>query len=144
MTADTSPHDGEQERGDGLHGDGLHGDALHGDGPHGDGPHGGVEVRAGDVRTLVRFWGAIDLAVRAAAGAGLRVVGDRDTPLEVDCRDVTFMDSTGLSVLVRVVRDAAAEGRAVWFVGAAAQVQDLLRTTGVDRWMDSLGVRRAG
>lgn len=116
--------------------------ALDDDGDLRDGPHGGVEVRPDDDRTVVRFWGAVDLAVREAAGAGLRVVGERGTPLEVDCRDVTFMDSTGLSVLVRVLRDAAAAERPVRFLGATAQVADLLETTGVDRWMESLGVRR--
>ena len=104
-------------------------------------PHGGVEVHGDDGDTVVRFWGAVDLAVREAAGAGLSSLGG-GTSLAVDCRDVTFMDSTGLSVLVRVLRDAAAEGRDVRYLGAPAQVRDLLETTGVDRWMESLGVRR--
>jgi len=105
--------------------------------------HGGLEVRAdGDVAS-VRFWGAVDLAVRLAATAELRQVPGTAVAVEVDCRDVTFMDSTGLSVLVRVLRDADAEGRSVRFLGAAPQVQDLIAATGVDRWMESLGVRRA-
>ncbi len=104
--------------------------------------HGGVDVAVADVATSVRFWGSIDLAVREAGADGL---GDLrgTTPMTVDCRDVEFMDSTGLSVLVRVVRDAAADGRPVTFLGTSAQVRDLLATTGVDVWMAGLGVRTA-
>jgi anti-sigma B factor antagonist len=103
-------------------------------------PHGGVEVRPdGDVASI-RLWGEVDLAVRLAATTELRRLPDAATVVEVDCRNVTFMDSTGLSVLVRVLRDADAEGRSVRFLGAAPQVRDLLAATGVDRWMESLGV----
>jgi anti-anti-sigma factor len=107
--------------------------------PDGD-VHGGVDVAVVDGVTTVRFWGSVDLAVRAAGVDGL---GDlRGTsPMTLDCRDVEFMDSTGLSVLVRLVRDAAADGRPVDLLGTSAQVRALLATTGVDVWMSERGVR---
>jgi anti-anti-sigma factor len=105
--------------------------------------HGGIEIRSEGDTVSVRFWGAVDLSVRLAATTELRHVGHDLSTLALDCRDVTFMDSTGLSVLVRVVRDAAADGRPVRLVGAAPSVRGLLETTGVDRWMDSQGVVRA-
>jgi anti-anti-sigma factor len=107
----------------------------------GSAPLGGVEVRPGGEVTSVRFWGAVDLGVRLAATTELRRVPAGAPALEVDCRDITFMDSTGLSVLVRVLRDAAAGGSSVRFLGASLQVQELLSATGVDRWMEALGVR---
>jgi anti-anti-sigma factor len=61
--------------------------------------------------------------------------------MTIDCRDVAFMDSTGLSVLVRVLRDASDDGRAIRFLGASTPVQHLLEATGVDQWMSALGVR---
>ncbi|GAA2723429.1 hypothetical protein GCM10009866_14400 [Cellulomonas aerilata] len=103
--------------------------------------HGGVEVVANGDTVSVRFWGAVDLAVRLAATTELRAMPAGVATVRVDCRDVTFMDSTGLSVVVRVVRDAAADGRSVRLVGAARPVAELFATTGVDRWMESLGVR---
>jgi len=112
--------------------------APHTDG--GPGPHGGVDVAVVDGVTAVRFWGSVDLEVRLGATAGLGGLRGATSPMTVDCRDVSFMDSTGLSVLVRVVRDAAADGRPVRFLGAAPQVVELLATTGVDAWMTGLGV----
>jgi anti-sigma B factor antagonist len=105
-----------------------------------DGMHGGLvaDVLAGG--TAVRFWGSVDLVVREEHAGGLDALRGT-TPLTLDCRDVEFMDSTGLSILVRIVRDAAADGRDVRLLGASDQVQDLLVTTGVDVWMSGLGVR---
>jgi anti-anti-sigma factor len=101
---------------------------------------GGVAVAVADGVTTVRFWGSVDLEVREAHAGGL---GDLrgSTPMTLDCRDVVFMDSTGLSLLVRMVRDAAEDGRDVTWLGASDQVRDLLSTTGVDEWMTRLGVR---
>ncbi len=106
----------------------------------GDDVDGGVEVAVADGVTAVRFWGSVDLVAREAHAGGL---GDLrgTTPMAIDCRDVEFMDSTGLSLLVRIARDAAADGRDVRWLGASDQVRDLLSTTGVDEWMTRLGVR---
>ncbi|WNB84361.1 STAS domain-containing protein [Cellulomonas sp. ATA003] len=103
-------------------------------------PHGGVEVRRGDAGTHVRLWGSVDLAVRASGTATLGELRGDPSPMTIDCRDVEFMDSTGLSVLVRLVRDGAADGRPMTFLGAPDMVLQLLRTTGVDAWMTELGV----
>ncbi len=105
---------------------------------------GGVEVETVDDVTAVRFWGSVDLEVRSRGTGALGALRASSAPVTVDCRDVTFMDSTGLSVLVRVVRDATADGRPVHFLGAGEQVAELLRLTGVDVWMSRLGVQDRG
>jgi len=104
-------------------------------------PHGGVEVQDGDGVTAVRFWGEVDVAVRTAGTAPLTSLRGGTSPMTVDCRDVDFMDSTGMSVLVRIMRDACADQRPVRFLGASEPVRLLLETTGADRWMTGLGVR---
>ncbi len=101
---------------------------------------GGVDVVVADEVTEVRFWGSVDVVVRESHGAGLGAARGT-TPMTLDCRDVEFMDSTGLSLLVRIVRDAAEDGRDVRWLGASDQVRDLMATTGVDVWMTRLGVR---
>jgi anti-anti-sigma factor len=100
---------------------------------------GGVDVSVADGVTVVRFWGSVDLVVREAQAGGLSGLRGT-TPMTIDCRDVEFMDSTGLSLLVRIARDAAADGRDARFLGASDQVRDLMATTGVDAWMSGLGV----
>jgi len=104
--------------------------------------HGGVDVSVHDGVTAVRFWGSVDLAVREAQAGGLNGLRGT-TPMTIDCRDVEFMDSTGLSLLVRIVRDAAADGRGARLLGASDQVRDLMATTGVDAWMSGLGIEGA-
>ena len=103
--------------------------------------HGGVEVRTTDDVTAVRFWGAIDLTVRESGTGALAGLRSGSSSITVDCRDVAFMDSTGLSVLVRVLRDATEDERHVRFLGASTPVLHLLEATGVDQWMSALGVR---
>ncbi len=103
---------------------------------------GGVVDLASDGTTLqVVLHGAVDLAVREAAhDVWAALASGSEGAVAVDCRDVTFMDSTGLSVLVRLVRDARAAGRAVRLVGASRQVTEVLAVTGVDEWMRVQGV----
>jgi anti-anti-sigma factor len=103
-------------------------------------PHGGVEVRDDDGVTAVRLWGDVDVAVRVGGTAPLGGLRDGTSPITVDCRDVDFMDSTGMSILVRVLRDAAADGRSVRFLGASEPVRRLLEVTGAAQWMAGLGV----
>jgi anti-anti-sigma factor len=103
--------------------------------------HGGIEVRDGDGVTDVRFWGEVDVAVRVGGTAPLAGLRDGTGLLTVDCRDVDFMDSTGMSILVRIVRDATDDGRPVRFLGASEPVRHLLEVTGFDDWMTRLGVR---
>jgi len=50
------------------------------------------------------------------------------------------MDLIGLSILVRLVRDAVDDGQEVRFLRASSQVSDLLETSGVAAWMRDLGV----
>ena len=111
------------------------------DATDGHGAHGGIEVRTTGAGTAVRFWGAIDLTVRERGTGALGDLRSSPSPMTIDCRDVAFMDSTGLSVLVRVLRDAADDGRAIRFLGASPPVRHLLQATGVDQWMAALGVR---
>ncbi|RYV50219.1 STAS domain-containing protein [Pengzhenrongella frigida] len=102
---------------------------------------GGVVVIASEDRVRVSFWGVVDADVRSQFVAPLWTNPTPGRPCEIDCREVTLMDSIGLSVFVRLVQDAIAEAQDVQFLGASSQVADLLETTGVEAWMRHLGVR---
>jgi anti-anti-sigma factor len=91
-----------------------------------------VEVRDGDQAVLIGVSGELDLASspgleqelesRAASGAQLVIV---------DLRQLEFMDSTGLSVLVRGHQRATERGQRFAVVKGPQQVQRLLSLTGV-------------
>ncbi|UZN04670.1 STAS domain-containing protein [Cellulomonas sp. S1-8] len=89
--------------------------------------------------------GGVDLLVRERDAPALW--GALDDPqvqlVEVDAGAVTFLDSSGLSVLVRLARDAAAGGVPLRLVAVSPRVDDLLEQTGVRAWMTTIaGVPR--
>jgi len=83
--------------------------------------------------SLVRVYGEIDLMVRQNASALCQAVAARGLPLVVDATDVTFVDSAGMSVLVRMARDAEAGGYSVVLRNAPWMLKELMTVTGVDR-----------
>lgn len=104
------------------------------DWPHAtDEPASGMALIAEPDRSVVRAWGEIDLAVRRDVADICRDVVDRGLPLVIDAADVTFIDSTGMSVLVRLARDAEAHGYPVELQHAPWMLRELLRITGVDK-----------
>ena len=83
--------------------------------------------------SLVEAWGEIDLAVRHAVGPLCQVVADRALPVVIDAKDVTFIDSTGMSILVRIARDAETGGYPVELRNTPWMLRELLTITGVDQ-----------
>ena len=83
--------------------------------------------------SLVRVYGEIDLMVRQNASGLCQAIVERGLPLVVDATDVTFVDSAGMSVLVRMARDAEAGGYSVVLRNAPWMLKELMTVTGVDR-----------
>lgn len=87
--------------------------------------------------------GAVDLEVRErdapALWAQLDEPGVRAVAL--DAADVSFLDSSGLSVVVRLVRDAAELGLRIAVGPLSRPVAELLDHTGVQAWIDQLAAR---
>jgi anti-sigma B factor antagonist len=96
-----------------------------------------VEVRNADAATVISVSGELDLASSPALEEELERVAQSDAQLVVvDLRNLEFMDSTGLSVLVRAHQRAEENGRRLGLVNGSQQVQRLLTLTGVaDRLM---------
>ena len=96
-----------------------------------------VEVRNADATTVISVSGELDLASSPALEEELERVAQSDAQLVViDLRGLEFMDSTGLSVLVRAHQRAEENGRRLGLVNGSQQVQRLLTLTGVaDRLM---------
>ena len=91
-----------------------------------------VEVRNADATAVISVSGELDLASSPALEEELERVAQSDAQVViVDLRNLEFMDSTGLSVLVRAHQRAEEDGRRLGLVNGSQQVQRLLTLTGV-------------
>jgi anti-sigma B factor antagonist len=91
-----------------------------------------VEVRDGDRAVVIGVSGELDLASSPALERELeRGAASRAEFVIVDLRRLEFMDSTGLSVLVRAHQRATESGQRFGVVRGPQQVQRLLTLTGV-------------
>jgi anti-sigma B factor antagonist len=89
-------------------------------------------VRSQGQTTIIAVSGELDLASSPALQEELdRVSGSDAEMLIIDLRELDFMDSTGLSVLVRAHQRAEEQGRRLAMVKGPQQVQRLLSLTGV-------------
>jgi anti-anti-sigma factor len=91
-----------------------------------------VEVsRDGDAE-LVAVRGELDLASGPELESALdAIVAGRTRIVVVDLRRLEFMDSTGLSIIVRAHQRLARDGCELGLVRGSSQVQRLLDLTGV-------------
>jgi anti-sigma B factor antagonist len=81
---------------------------------------------------VISVSGELDLASSPALEEELERVAKSDaTVIVVDLAELEFMDSTGLSVLVRAHQRAEENGRRLGLVNGSQQVQRLLTLTGV-------------
>lgn len=81
---------------------------------------------------MIAVSGELDLASGPELEAELDQISGHDTQLLViDLRRLDFMDSTGLSILVRTHQRLAGEGCEMGLVKGSQQVQRLLDLTGV-------------
>jgi anti-anti-sigma factor len=89
-------------------------------------------IRSGaGVTVVVR--GDIDPATQAQFHAALDAAVGEAAQVDVDLRDVTFMDSTGLSVLFQAHQRAAGRGATVVVRNTSATVRRLFQITAMDR-----------
>ncbi len=91
-----------------------------------------VDVHGEDQAVVIEVSGELDLASSPALEHELEQrVGSGTGTVIVDLRALEFMDSTGLSVLVRAHQQAIESERSFAIVKGPPQVQRLLDLTGV-------------
>jgi anti-sigma B factor antagonist len=91
-----------------------------------------VEVRSEGPASVLTLSGELDLASSPALEQELdRALEAGTNQLIVDLRELEFMDSTGLSVLVKAHQRVEEAGARFGVVKGSAQVQRLLSLTGV-------------
>lgn len=82
---------------------------------------------------LVHARGEIDIATSPRLSESLRVAVDYCPQVVVDMREVTFVDSTGLNVLVSGLHRARGRHGYLALVGPAGIVRNALHVTGLHR-----------
>jgi anti-sigma B factor antagonist len=91
-----------------------------------------VEVRSENGAQLLSVTGELDLASSPALEEELeRVANESPSLVIIDLRALDFMDSTGLSVLIRAHQRAQERGHEFGIVNGSRQVRRLLSLTGV-------------
>jgi anti-sigma B factor antagonist len=92
-----------------------------------------VQVRNADRAAVIIVSGELDLASAPALEDELdRAATDGADLLIVDLRELEFIDSTGLGLLIKANRQAEAAGRRFAIVRGQSQVQRLLGVTGIE------------
>ncbi len=89
-----------------------------------------VEVSNTGARAVIAVAGELDLASSPALEAAIEQTAGAGVVI-IDLRRLEFMDSTGLSVLVKAHQQAEEAGRKFALVRGPQQVQRLLTLTGV-------------
>jgi anti-sigma B factor antagonist len=91
-----------------------------------------VDVRRDGETAVVSVSGELDLASGPELESELdRLAGPETKLVVIDLRKLDFMDSTGLSIIVRAHQRMAGEGCEMGLVKGSQQVQRLLDLTGV-------------
>jgi anti-anti-sigma factor len=89
-----------------------------------------VERRAEQVKLILR--GELDLSAKEHYEQELaKLEAEGLGRLVVDLRPLTFIDSTGINLLLRTLRDSEGSEFDITFLAAEGQVSELLETTGV-------------
>jgi anti-sigma B factor antagonist len=91
-----------------------------------------LRVRQIGAAALVEIGGEIDLHSAPQLRAALLKAGEGEAPrLVVDLSEVTFIDSTGIGVLVGALKRARESGGDVHFCGVQARVRRVFEITGL-------------
>jgi anti-anti-sigma factor len=93
-----------------------------------------VHVRSADRAVIIGVSGELDLASAPALEEELKRAATNGADLLiVDLRELEFIDSTGLGLLIKANRQAEAAGRRFAIVRGQSQVQRLLGVTGIEQ-----------
>ena len=86
----------------------------------------------GDVG-VIRVRGEVDsIEAPNLDDAAMDLLGDGARSLVIDCRDIDFIDSAGLQVMVRAYKEATTHGGTVTVRRPSAFTLRLLQTVGLD------------
>lgn len=93
----------------------------------------------------IRFSGELDLRVASIAGAGLQEpLGAQRRTVVVDMSDVSFIDSSGLRLMIRMKQDIDARQGRLLIARPSPQVERVVGLAGLDGWFERLDEEEGG
>jgi anti-anti-sigma factor len=101
-------------------------------------PVGDVSVFFDSGVTLISMSGEVDLALSSDLEHAARAAASRDLPIQVNVSQMTFVDSTGIRFLARLVPTGTAPTWRLRVEGASLLVQHSLRISGILPLLDLL------
>lgn len=99
-------------------------------------PSGSVTVIPSPERVRLILCGELDMAMKTELLDAVREASLHDAPVEVDVRDVTFMDSSALAALSRLISTSSHRPR---FISPPPVVSFLLDVTRLGELVDIIG-----
>jgi anti-anti-sigma factor len=94
------------------------------------------EVVRGEGQCVVQTEGELDLAAIEEFIDVVRGSLSRCTAVEIDLGNVTFIDSSGLGALVRLRKEAEAQGASLYLTRITAATERLMQLTGLVEYFD--------
>jgi len=98
-----------------------------------------VGVAEADSECVIRLCGELDLANAPTAEAELDAAMSRSTRVVVDMRELEFIDSTGIALLVGIISRNSDSAAVSFFPSEFPAVKRVLELTGVAERMASAG-----
>jgi anti-anti-sigma factor len=103
------------------------------------------DVRADTGSGVVRLAGELDLAVTGDVGAAVEGLLDAGCAhVVVDLRGLSFLDSSGINMLVAARRSAERRQRSVSLIRGPQHVQRVLQLTGTESLFTFIGAESGG
>jgi anti-sigma B factor antagonist len=91
--------------------------------------------------TVVRLVGQVDLALAEGLDFAAGQAIERGSPVRVDVSGVTFLDSTGLSLIARLAAFEREGGRRLRVEGFSRLMRELFEVAGLSAVLDQLSIR---
>jgi anti-anti-sigma factor len=90
-----------------------------------------IEVRADGARVVIAVSGDLDLATVETLRSCLESVDGNVGEISLDLADLTFLDSTGVALMVGAHRALESDGRSLTLCNPRAQVAKVIELSGV-------------
>jgi anti-anti-sigma factor len=94
-----------------------------------------VRIETGDGEAIVVVSGDLDLAAQHPIGTALDRLRPFAAPVAVDLAAVTFIDSSGLLVLIRLREELSSQGHGFRIAGLSSPVEHLFEVSGVNGYL---------